>query len=64
MGVGESELRRNAVLDDVVEVCPLTVRIAPAGGAVTIIIEAVALRCASTMKKFIGIDGNLVMLPA
>jgi hypothetical protein len=29
-----------------------------------IIIEAVALRCASTMKKFIGIDGNLVMLPA
>jgi len=29
-----------------------------------IILEAVALRCASTMKKFIGIDGNLVMLPA
>jgi hypothetical protein len=29
-----------------------------------IILEAVALRCASTMKKFIGIDGNLVLLPA
>ncbi len=29
-----------------------------------IIIEAVALRCASTMKKFIGIDGNLLLLPA
>ena len=29
-----------------------------------IIIEAVALRCATTMKKFIGIDGNLVLLPA
>jgi hypothetical protein len=29
-----------------------------------IILEAVALRCASTMKKFIGIDGNQVLLPA
>jgi len=29
-----------------------------------IILEAVALRCANTMKKFIGIDGNLVQLPA
>ena len=29
-----------------------------------IVLEAVALRCASTMKKFIGIDGKLVMLPA
>jgi hypothetical protein len=29
-----------------------------------IILEAVALRCANTMKKFIGIDGNLVHLPA
>jgi hypothetical protein len=29
-----------------------------------IILEAVALRCANTMKKFIGIDGNLVLLPA
>jgi len=29
-----------------------------------IILEAVALRCASTVKKFIGIDGNLVLLPA
>jgi hypothetical protein len=29
-----------------------------------IIIEAVALRCASTMKKFIGIDGNMLLLPA
>jgi len=29
-----------------------------------IILEAVALRCASTMKKFIGTDGNLVLLPA
>jgi hypothetical protein len=29
-----------------------------------IVLEAVALRCASTMKKFIGIDGNLVLLPA
>jgi len=29
-----------------------------------IILEAVALRCASTMKKFIGIDGNQLLLPA
>ena len=29
-----------------------------------IILEAVALRCANTMKKFIGVDGNLVLLPA
>ena len=29
-----------------------------------IILEAVALRCADTMKKFIGIDGKLVLLPA
>ena len=29
-----------------------------------IILEAVALRCASTVKKFIGIDGNQVLLPA
>ncbi len=29
-----------------------------------IILEAVALRCANTMRKFIGIDGNLVQLPA
>lgn len=29
-----------------------------------IILEAVALRCANTVKKFIGIDGNLVQLPA
>jgi hypothetical protein len=29
-----------------------------------IILETVALRCASTMKKFIGIDGNQVLLPA
>ena len=29
-----------------------------------IILKAVALRCANTMKKFIGIDGNLVLLPA
>lgn len=28
------------------------------------ILEAVATRCADTMKKFIGIDGNLVQLPA
>jgi len=29
-----------------------------------IILEAVALRCANTMRKFIGIDGTQVMLPA
>ncbi len=29
-----------------------------------IVLEAVALRCANTMKKFIGIDGNQVLLPA
>ncbi len=29
-----------------------------------IVLEAMALRCASTVKKFIGIDGNLVMRPA
>ena len=29
-----------------------------------IILEAVALRCANTMRKFIGIDGNQVLLPA
>jgi hypothetical protein len=29
-----------------------------------IMLEAVALRCADTMKKFIGIDGNVVLLPA
>lgn len=28
-----------------------------------IILEAVALRCANTMKKFIGIDGTQVLLP-
>ena len=29
-----------------------------------IILEAVALRCANTMRKFIGIDGTQVLLPA
>lgn len=29
-----------------------------------IVIEAMALRCADSMKKYIGIDGDLVMLPA
>ncbi len=27
-------------------------------------LEAMALRCAATMKKFIGIDGDQVLLPA
>ena len=29
-----------------------------------IVIEAMALRCAGKMRKFIGIDGGLVLLPA
>lgn len=29
-----------------------------------IVLEAMALRCADKMKKFIGIDGGLVLLPA
>lgn len=29
-----------------------------------IVLEAMALRCADTMKKFIGINGDLVLLPA
>ena len=29
-----------------------------------VILEAVALGCAKTMRKFIGIDGNQVLLPA
>jgi len=29
-----------------------------------IILEAMALRCANTMRKFIGIDGDLMLLPA
>ena len=29
-----------------------------------ITLEAMALRCADTMRKFIGIDGDLVLLPA
>jgi len=30
----------------------------------SIVLEAVALRCANSMKKFIGTDGNLLLLPA
>ncbi len=29
-----------------------------------IVLEAMALRCASTVRKFIGIDGDLLLLPA
>lgn len=29
-----------------------------------ITLEAMALRCAESMKKFIGIDGGLILLPA
>jgi hypothetical protein len=29
-----------------------------------VVLEAVALRCANSMKKFIGTDGSLVLLPA
>lgn len=29
-----------------------------------VVLEAMALRCASTIRKFIGIDGNLILLPA
>ena len=29
-----------------------------------IILEAVALRCATTLRKFIGVDGDLMLLPA
>ena len=29
-----------------------------------IILQAMALKCASTMKKFIGIDGDLLLMPA